>query len=118
MLPFNKKKAIIRAMRGENEYVQWNPSEPNNISTHLMMHRGKEVFPSVFPKEKGQSSHDPKDWIDLPNREDAYSEAKKRGEVVKFVTKKRAEKMAHGAWKQGQDRKEAMQHYREEKRKK
>jgi hypothetical protein len=47
----------------------------------------------------------------MPNTSDAYNEAKKRGEVVKFATAKRAEKMAFGAWKKGDARKEAMQGY-------
>jgi hypothetical protein len=42
----------------------------------------------------------------------AYNEAKKRGEVFGFKSKKRAEKFAYGSWKQGQDRREAMKAYR------
>lgn len=116
-----KKKALIRTMRGKDEYVQWDKNDPTNVSSHLMMVRGKEAFPSVFPKEKGTSSHDPKDWLDMPDREEAYLEAKKRGEVVKFATKRRAAKMALGAWKEGEQnpfkgefRKEAKQELKRE----
>jgi hypothetical protein len=107
---FGGKKKKIRNMRQEGQYVELKPGEQ---STHLMYHQGKEVFPSIFPKDKNTKSHDPKDWIDLPNKEAAYNEAKKRGEVVRFATNKRAEKIGMGAWKQGEARKEAMQNYRQ-----
>jgi hypothetical protein len=80
-----------------------------------MSHKGKEAFPTVFPNKKG--SHDEKDWSDIPDSEKAYTEAKKRGEVVKFTTKRRAKKMAHGAWKKGQDRRDAMKGFRESNKK-
>lgn len=115
------KKRLIRAMRGENEYVQWDKNDPTNVSSHLMMVRGKEAFPSLFPKEKGTESHDPQDWMDIPDREAAYEEATKRGEVVKFATKRRAAKMALGAWKEkdqnpfiGEFRREAKKELRRE----
>jgi hypothetical protein len=98
-MPGKKKK--IRKLRGDGkEYVKWS-NKPGDVSSHLLMDKGKEVYPSVFPKKKG--SHDPKDWIDEPDSEKAYKEAKKRGEVVKFATKRRALKMAMGAWKEKQD---------------
>lgn len=95
-----RKKSLIRAMRAEGQYVVLKPGEK---STHLMSSRGKEAFPTVFPKEKDTQSHDPKDWLDMPDREEAYNEAKKRGEVVKFATKRRAAKIAMGAWKEKED---------------
>lgn len=104
------KKQQIRNMRGDN-YVNMPNGE---ISSHLMSSRGNEVFPTVFPNKQG--SHEYKDWTDMPNTNEAYNEAKKRGEVVKFASNKRAEKIAFGAWKKGDDRKEAMQNYREYKK--
>lgn len=105
------KKKRIRQMRGNgSEYVDWN-GDGSYISSHLMANKGKEVFPTVFPNKQG--SHKPSDWTDEPNIDKAYIEAKKRGEVVKFSSERRAEKVAMGSWKKGQDRKEAMQHYKE-----
>jgi hypothetical protein len=46
---FGGKKKKIRNMRQEGQYVELKPGEQ---STHLMYHQGKEVFPSVFPKDK------------------------------------------------------------------
>jgi hypothetical protein len=104
-IEFLGKKKRIREMRGD-EYVNMPNGE---VSSHLMSSRGKEAFPTVFPNKLG--SHEYKDWTDMPNTSEAYNEAKKRGEVVKFATAKRAEKMAFGAWKKGDARKEAMQNY-------
>ena len=95
-----RKKAAIRNMRAEGQYVVLKPGEK---STHLMSSKGKEAFPTVFPKDKNTKSHDPKDWIDMPDTKKAYEEAKKRGEVVKFATKRRATKIAMGAWKKKED---------------
>lgn len=108
-IDFIGKKKRIRDMRGD-EYVNMPNGE---MSSHLMSSRGKEAFPTVFPNKPG--SHEYKDWTDMPNTSEAYNEAKKRGEVVKFATAKRAEKMAFGAWKKGAARKEAMQNYKKSK---
>jgi len=99
-IDFIGKKKRIRDMRGD-EYVNMPNGE---VSSHLMSSRGKEAFPTIFPNKPG--SH-----TDMPNTSEAYAEAKRRGEVVKFATEKRAEKMAFGAWKKGAARKEAMQNY-------
>ena len=109
--PVSKKKQL-REMRGD-EYVNL---PDGGKASHLMSSKGKEVFPTVFPNKKG--SHDYKDWTDMPDTNQAYAEAKKRGEVVKFATKKRAEKIAHGAWKEGEARKEAMENYKKYKKQK
>ena len=39
-------------------------------------------------------------------------EAEKKGEVFEFKSKRRAERFAHGSWKKGKDKKEAMKKYR------
>lgn len=114
--PLNKKKRIREMRDNGKEYVDWGDG---NKSTHLMMDKGKEIYPSVFPTVKG--SHDPKDWLDIPDSNKAYNEAKNRGEVVKFNSERRALKMALGAWKekednpfQGEGRKESRKHFKEE----
>jgi hypothetical protein len=116
-----RKKSLIRAMRPEGQYVQWDKNDPLNVSSHLMSSRGKEAFPTLFPKDPNSMSNDPKDWLDIPDREKAYQEAKNRGEVVKFATKRRAAKMALGAWKEknqnpfkGEFKKEARKELRKE----
>jgi len=109
--PISKKKQI-RDMRGDN----YADMPDGSRSSHLMASKGKEVFPTIFPNKEG--SRDYKDWTDIPDTDKAYAEAKKRGEVVKFATEKRAEKIAMGAWKKGEARKEAMQNYKQYKKNK
>lgn len=109
-----KKKKRARAIRGNGEeFVRW---EDGSKSSHLMYHGGKKAWTSVFPEKKG--SHDPKDWKDVPDKDKSYKEAEKRGEVFEFKKEKRAEKFAHGSWKKGKDRRDAMKSYRKEKRSK
>jgi hypothetical protein len=117
--PLFKKKAI-RKMRttssGEQMYMV-NP-DGGRVS-HYMGYdevpnkKGKKfaVFPTVAPKPGKELSRNPKDWT-----EQSGSEANKKGEAVFVRTKRRAEKLAAGSWKKGQDRKEAMKYYREDKR--
>jgi hypothetical protein len=116
-----KKKALIKAMRPEGQYVQWDENDPLNVSSHLMSSRGREAFPTLFPKDPTSMSHNPQDWLDMPDTNQAYQEAKIRGEVVKFATKRRAAKIALGAWKEGEQnpfksefKKEARQELRKE----
>jgi hypothetical protein len=106
-----RKKRIIRDMRKTSRK---NPD--GSRSTHVMEY-GKnpnpskrrkryEVNPTIFPNKDGS-------WTDLGGKGmAAYEEAKKRGEVVEFSSKKRAAKIAAGAWKKGKDRKEAMKAHR------
>lgn len=66
-----------------------------------------QVNPTIFPEKDGT-------WKDLGGQGmAAYNEAKKRGEVIGFKSKKKAEKFAAGSWKKGAARKEAMKNYRE-----
>jgi hypothetical protein len=90
----------------------------NTVSTHKMESGeggGKykyQVNPTIFPEKDGT-------WKDLgnnPNKNAAYEEAKKRGEVFGFKSKRKAEKFAAGSWKKGDDRKDAMKNYREDKK--
>jgi len=87
-------------------------NEDESVSTHKMEYGegdGKykyQVNPTIFPNKDST-------WTDLEGKGmAAYNEARKRGEVFGFKSKKRAEKFAYGSWKQGQDRKEAMKAYR------
>jgi len=76
--------------------------------------KGYSVNPTIFPK-KTNPSKDPKDWKDLSGKGDemeAYKEARKRGEVVKFKSKKRAERVAAGSWKKGKDKRASMKSFR------
>jgi hypothetical protein len=107
-----KRKALARAIR---------PTERNNedgtVSTHKMESgegEGKykyQVNPTIFPEKDGS-------WKDLGGDKDrnaAYKEAQKRGEVFGFKSERKAEKFAAGSWKKGKDRREAMKNYRSEK---
>ena len=59
------------------------------------------VYPTLFPKSPNASS-DAKDWMELGS-DQAYSEAKKRGEVIEFNDKASADAFAKGAWKKSVD---------------
>ena len=88
----------------------------STVSTHVMEWgegEGKykyQVNPTIFPEKDGT-------WKDLGGQGNAaYAEAKKRGEVIGFKRKKRAEKFAAGSWKKGAARREAMRNYRQSKK--
>ena len=87
-------------------------NEDGSVSTHKMeMGEGSgkfkyQVNPTIFPNKDSS-------WTDLEGKGmAAYEEAKKRGEIFGFKSKRRAEKFAHGSWKKGQDRIEAMKKFR------
>ena len=87
-------------------------NEDGSVSTHKMESgegSGKykyQVNPTIFPNKDST-------WTDLEGKGmEAYNEAKKRGEVFGFKSKRRTEKFAHGSWKKGQDRIEAMKKFR------
>lgn len=111
--PLNKGKAI-REMRPvakqnpdgtrESHKMEWvgDPSKK----------RGKfGVYPSITPKPGKEKSSDPKDWTTQTAKE-----ASAKGELIEVNSKRRAEKLAAGSWKKGEDRKEAMKEYRANKR--
>ena len=57
-------------------------------------------FPTIFPKEGNTGSSDPQDWIVYDSPEEAYEEAKRRGEVFEFGRdKENALMFGEGAWK-------------------
>jgi hypothetical protein len=113
----DKEGVIIRgrakAAREMRKTVRINSDSTK--SSHLMEWSegpGKykyQVNPTLFPEKDGT-------WKDLGGQGNAaYNEAKKRGEVIGFKSKKKAEKFAAGSWKKGVDRKQAMRNYRESK---
>ena len=105
----SKRKQAARNMRTTSRK---NPD--GSRSTHVMewgTGSGKykyQVNPTIFPEEKGT-------WKDLGGG-NAYGEAMKRGEVIGFKRKRRAEKFAAGSWKTGAAKKEAMKSFRASKK--
>jgi len=113
--PLNKKKAI-RKMR---PVAKKNPD--GSIESHKMAWVGDPskkrgdfaIFPTITPKAGKKTSSDPKDWTTQTPKEAAA-----KGELIKVNSRRRAEKLAAGSWKKGQDKKEAMKAYRANKKKK
>lgn len=109
----NKKKAI-REMRPvakqnpdgsrESHKMQW-VGDPNKKRGNFA------VFPSITPIKGKEQSSEPKDWTTQTAKE-----AADKGELIKVNSKRRAEKLAAGSWKKGEDRKEAMKEYRANKK--
>lgn len=110
-----------RARRSRKGIKRVNPD--GTPSTHVMEWdvdpenpKRYEANPTIFPKKKDAST-DPKDWLDLGGKGlEAYEEAKKRGEVYRFKSRKRAEKFAAGSWKKGKDKRKKMRDYRKSKK--
>ena len=110
---FNKKKAI-RDMR---PVAKKNPD--GTTESHKMEWTGDPtkkrgnfaVYPSITPVKGKEKSSDPKDW-----KTQTAKEAASKGELIKVNSRRRAEKIAAGAWKKGEARREAMKEYRINKR--
>jgi hypothetical protein len=109
----------VKALRDMRKGVAPLKNSDGSHSTHVLSsgesenkRRPYEVNPTVFPNDKGKT------WTDLRDKpNEAYYEAKKRGEVVGFKSAKRAEKFAYGKkWKEGEDKKAANKMYREDKK--
>jgi hypothetical protein len=118
--PLNKKKAI-RNMRTTSSGDKMYMVEPDGSrASHKMGYdkvpdkKGKKyaVFPSISPKPGKEKSRKPEDWTNQSG-----AEAEKKGEAIFVRTEKKAQKLSAGSWKKGQDRKNAMKAYREDKRK-
>lgn len=74
--------------------------------------RGKfNVYPTVAPKPGKEKSTNPADW-----KQQSFSEAKQRGEVVTVKSRRKAEKLSAGSWKKGVEKREAMSAYRKSKK--
>lgn len=109
------RKKAVRSIR-----TSMRQNEDGSKSSHVMEWganggKGRKKYtanPTIFPEKDGT-------WKDLGQSEDRYAaskEAQKRGEVFGFRSAKRAEKFAAGSWKKGEDRKQAMKEYRNDKR--
>jgi hypothetical protein len=104
--PLNKKKAI-REMR---ETARVNPD--GSTSTHLLGWTGDPtkkrgdygVFPRITPKAGKEFSNKFEDW-----RSQTPDEAREKNEFIQLKSKRRAEKLAAGAWKKGEERKKRQQ---------
>ena len=113
--PLNKKKAI-REMR---PVAKKNPS--GSTESHKMAWVGDPskkrrgdfaVFPTITPKAGKEKSSNPKDWTTQSPKEAAA-----KGELIEVNSRRKAEKLAAGSWKKGQDKKDAMKVYRATKKK-
>jgi hypothetical protein len=112
--PLNKKKAI-REMR---PVAKKNPD--GSTESHKMAWVGDPtkkrgnfaVFPTITPVKGKEKSSDPKDWTTQTPQEAAA-----KGELIKVNSRRKAEKLAAGSWKKGQDKKDAMKEYRANKKK-
>lgn len=107
-------KNRIKAIRNMRSSARQNAD--GGKSTHVMEWgegEGKykyQVNPTIFPEKDGS-------WKDLTGKGNAaYIEARKRGEVVGFKSKRRAERVAAGSWKKGNERRESMKEFRRQKR--
>jgi hypothetical protein len=108
------KKKQIRNMR---ESAMVNPD--GSRESHRMAWVGDEskkrgkfgVFPTITPKQGKEKSTNPSDWTTQSPKQ-----AAEKGEMIEVRSRRKAEKLAAGSWKQGQDRKDAMKSYRAEKR--
>ena len=114
-MPINKKKQI-RSMRTSSRV-----NNDGSVSSHKMAWVGDQnkkrgnygVFPTITPKKGKESSTKASDWETQTARE-----AAKKGEMVNVKSKRKAEKLAAGSWKKGEDRKDALKSYRSDKKKK
>jgi hypothetical protein len=112
--PLNKKKAI----RNMRPVAKQNPD--GSKESHKMAWVGDPtkkrgdfaVFPTITPKPGKENSSEPKDWTTQ-----TLQEAADKGELIKVKSSRKAEKLAAGSWKKGQDRKDAMKDYRANKKK-
>ena len=88
-----------------------NITDDGKIETHRMASDIKgnptdkyHVWPSITFDKEGNK------------KQQSGQEAYKAGEMYEFKNKKKADKFAHGSWKKGKDKREAMRAYREMKR--
>jgi len=109
----NKKKAI-REMR-----TTARKNLDGTTSSHKMAWTGDPskkrgdfgVFPTITPKEGKGSSTKPSDW-----EKQTPKEAISKGEMILVKSRRKAERLAAGSWKKGDDRREAMKAFRKRKK--
>jgi hypothetical protein len=108
------KKRAIRKMR-QTAMVKPDGSRESHKMEYVgdtSKRRGEfGVYPSITPKPGKEKSTNPKDWTTQDARQ-----ANEKGELIKVKSRRRAEKLAAGSWKKGQDRKDAMKEYRRNKK--
>ncbi len=115
-----KSTHVMESGEGEGKYkYQVNPTIfPNKDGSwkDLTPKTKEEALRSSIDRvrKSGETKSTPKEKpID---RNAAYKEATKRGEVFGFKNKVKAEKFSAGSWKKGSDRREAMKNYRADKK--
>ena len=102
-----RRKRHARSIRkGVGNITEENKTETHKMGSDIIDNpTGKyHVWPTITFDSKGEK------------REQSPQEAYKAGEMYEFKSKRKAEKFAHGSWKKGKDRREAMKAYREMKR--
>ena len=83
-------------------------SSPSTVLMESGGYDGKEyAYPTLFPKDPNKQTNNPNDWIRLKG-EEAFREAKKRGEVWEFNTPQEADEYARGSWKKQEKPEEAL----------
>ena len=104
-------KAIKRARKRHARLIRkgvGNPLPGGKVETHKMStvsFDGKHyAYPTITFDKEGKV------------RDQSFEEAVAAGEVYEFNNFKRASKFAHGSWKEGKDRREAMKSYRRKNR--
>jgi len=107
------RKKHARSSRQHSHYVEG--QQKGSRSTHLMV--DDILGPGGKPRKKGPYHVYPsittsKSGYKPQNEDEAY----RAGELYEFKKRKRAEKFAHGSWKKGRDRRDAMKAYRKSKK--
>ena len=98
----NKKAQSQRPFTRDNGIDEnGNTSESSHVMATEIYNGKWQSFPTIFPKEGNTGSRDPKDWMDFgDDKEGAFKEAQKRGEVFDFGDNKEAAlKFGEGSWK-------------------
>lgn len=117
-LVLNKRKAI-RNMRPDQYRVVTDQEGNKTRESHLMEYNGDiskrrgnfRVYPSIAPKKGKEKSRNPSDWVSQGEKG-----AQERGEVITVRSRRKAEKLAAGSWKKGQDKKDAMKELKSQKK--
>ena len=107
-----KIKLKIRNMR-KDMYME---TEDGQIASHKMSYTGDiskrrgefGVFPTIKLKPGMEQSRNPKDWIGQ-----TPAEAMSSGEFIPVKSRRQAEKLSFGSWKEEADKKDAMKDYKQ-----
>jgi len=90
----------IKIGRMRKSYMVSDDGNLENINLVSAEVDGKNVvYPTLFPQNPDSDyGTDPSEWMML-DADEAYAEAKKRGEVLYVDSKEKADKLADGSWK-------------------